>query len=116
MTTNQDLASILRKMNETTPFPYLIEAAERIEAMPEPINKRGGEPTCPSCGALLPAIADSPAEGKPLTESERATLIAQHQALCKKLKAAEYLGHQGAVEEFAKQLVKVRRRLDRAGG
>lgn len=24
-----------------------------------PINKRGGEPTCPSCGALLPAMADS---------------------------------------------------------
>jgi len=42
------------------------------------INQRGGEPTCPTCGALLPAIADSHTpEPKPFV-SILATLREQH--------------------------------------
>ena len=50
-----------------------------------PINQRGGEPTCPSCGALLPAMADSHTpEPKPFVSNNiaiLATLREQHAQL-----------------------------------
>jgi len=42
-----------------------------------PINQRGGEPCCPSCGALLPATMDGP------------TLQEQHSAITDQIELAD---------------------------